>query len=58
MLERGWRLDSNGDYRPELGVDTAQLFEFIGATQAEEWAELKSSYGNDPDAAQRGFARR
>jgi hypothetical protein len=58
MLERGWRLGSNGGYRPELGLDTAQLFEFIGATQADAWAELKSFYGNDPDAAQRGFARR
>jgi type I restriction enzyme R subunit len=58
MLERGWRLANAAEYRPELGLDTAQLFEFIGATQAEAWAELKSFYGNDPDAAQRGFARR
>lgn len=58
MLERGWRLGNVADYRPELGLDTAQLFEFIGATQAQQWLELKSYYGGDPNAAQRGFAQR
>ena len=58
LRQRGWQLGSNADYRPELGLDTARLFEFIGATQADQWAELLSYYGGDPDQSQRGFARR
>jgi type I restriction enzyme R subunit len=58
MLERGWREGSPRDYRADLGLDTNQLFTFIGATQAAEWNELLSLYGNDPDAAQLGFAKR
>jgi type I restriction enzyme R subunit len=41
-----------------LGLDTAELFAFIGATQITEWEKLLGRYGNDPDAAQRGFAKR
>ncbi|MEU6036047.1 DEAD/DEAH box helicase family protein [Actinomadura sp. NPDC047616] len=53
-----WELGSPDDYRPELGLDTAQLFTFIGATQPEEWDELLGYYGGDADAAQLGFAKR
>lgn len=53
-----WTEGSASDYRPELGLDTAQLFTFIGDTQAEEWDELLTFYGSDPDAAQLGFAKR
>ena len=49
-------LPSNFD--PVLGLDTAELFAFIGATQPTEWEQLLGRYGNDPDAAQRGFAKR
>ena len=42
-----------------LGLDTAELYAFIGATQAKAWEQLLSrGYGNDPDAAQKGFAKR
>ena len=41
-----------------LGLDTAELFAFIGATQTAEWERLLGRYGNDPDVAQRGFAKR
>ncbi|GAA4889151.1 type I restriction endonuclease subunit R [Saccharopolyspora cebuensis] len=58
MRERGWELGSADDYAPELGLDTAQLFTFIGATQARKWDELLGYYGGDADAAQRGFAKR
>jgi type I restriction enzyme R subunit len=34
------------------------LFEFTGDTQARQWHELLGYYGSDPDAAQRGFAKR
>jgi len=58
MIERGWELGAASDYVPELGLDTAQLFTFIGATQQAEWDELLVYYGGDADAAQRGFAQR
>ncbi len=46
------------DFDPVRGLDTAELFRFIGATQADDWAELISRYGGDPDEAQRQFANR
>ncbi|RLL68722.1 type I restriction endonuclease [Streptomyces sp. Z26] len=58
MLEHGWTGTSPADYRPELGLDTTQLFTFIGTTQAADWAEIVAYYGGDPNAAQRGFAQR
>ncbi|WFE60231.1 type I restriction endonuclease [Micromonospora sp. WMMD712] len=58
MLTHGWELGSSADYRPDLGLDTGQLFAFIGATQAAEWDELVTLYGGDQAAAQRGFAKR
>lgn len=57
MLENGWELGSAADYRSELGLDTAQLFTFIGATQINEWNELIGYYGGDADTAQRGFVK-
>jgi type I restriction enzyme R subunit len=58
LLAGGWELGNNADYRADLGLDTAQLFTFIGATQAAEWEELVTFYGGDRDAAQSGFAKR
>src|SRR5690606_31841246 len=58
MLERGWQEGDPRDYRPELGLDTRQLFTFIGATQGDEWERLVMLYGNDTEAAQVGFAKR
>lgn len=58
MLERGWELGAASDYDPELGLDTGELFTFIGATQQAEWDELLTYYGGDANAAQRGFAQR
>ncbi|MET8948576.1 type I restriction endonuclease [Streptomyces sp. NPDC004542] len=58
LLERGWREGNRQHYRPHLGLDTAQLFEFVGRTQAGDWAELIALYGGDPDTAQAGFAKR
>lgn len=58
MLERGWQEGDPRDYRPELGLDTRQLFTFIGATQGDEWERLVMLYGSDTEAAQAGFAKR
>ena len=45
-------------YDPALALDTAELFTFIGATQAEAWEDLVQRNGGDPDVAQRRFAER
>ncbi|MGQ4517114.1 type I restriction enzyme subunit R domain-containing protein [Streptomyces sp. DW26H14] len=58
LLERGWSEGDRSHYQPQLGLDTAQLFEFIGKTQAVDWSELIALYGGDPDTAQAGFAKR
>ncbi|MBF9072238.1 type I restriction endonuclease subunit R [Streptacidiphilus fuscans] len=59
MTARGWREVQPQDYRVDLGLDTNELFTFIGATQAEAWGELVDlQYGGDPNAAQLGFAKR
>ncbi|WP_042398292.1 type I restriction endonuclease subunit R [Streptacidiphilus carbonis] len=59
MTEHGWREARPQDYRADLGLDTHELFTFIGATQPDEWGELVTTqYAGDPDEAQRGFAKR
>ena len=47
------------DFDAETGVDTADLFVFIGATQGEQWARLvDSAYGGNANRAQSGFVQR
>jgi len=46
------------DFDPVRGLDTGELFTFIGATQGETWEGLVKRYGGDRDAAQRKFADR
>jgi len=46
------------DFDPARGLDTAELVQFIGATQAESWETLKQRLGGDPDVAQAKFADR
>ena len=58
MLANGWSEGNKADYRPEFGLDTHQLFTFIGATQAAEWDDLVTYYGGDPNETQRGFVKR
>ncbi|MEV0611080.1 type I restriction endonuclease [Polymorphospora rubra] len=58
LLAGGWERGSNADYRANVGLDSHQLFTFIGATQADEWEDLITFYGGDRDAAQRGFVKR
>lgn len=57
LLAGGWVKGASSDFSCELGLDTAQLFTFLGATQIDEWDKLVGHYGS-PDAAQRKFARR
>ncbi|MEV6794440.1 type I restriction endonuclease [Streptomyces sp. NPDC051320] len=58
MTERGWREARPEDYQADLGLDTNELFTFLGESQIHEWNELLAVYGNDVNAAQRGFAQR
>ncbi|MYC84365.1 MAG: DEAD/DEAH box helicase [Acidimicrobiia bacterium] len=47
------------DFDGIAGVDTADLFEFIKATQAARWDRLvDSGYGGDPVKARAGFVQR
>jgi type I restriction enzyme R subunit len=46
------------DFDPVRGLDTAELFAFLGATQADNWEELKTRLGGEADAAQAKFADR
>ena len=57
LLRRGW-VRGQGTYSAELGLDTGELFKFVGATQAKAWARLVQLHGGDPDTAQKQFALR
>jgi type I restriction enzyme R subunit len=46
------------NFDPAVALDTAELFAFIGATQADEWEDLVQWNGGDPDVAQRRFMER
>ena len=50
--------DAPRDFDPAVGLDTAELFGFIGATQIDAWNDLIARYGGDPNEAQRKFAAR
>lgn len=56
LLASDWRQGASSDYRPELGLDTAQMFIFIGKTQNPAFERLKTAYG-DVTTAQREFAK-
>jgi type I restriction enzyme R subunit len=59
LLDQGGYLPSTpSNFDRALGLDTAELFAFIGSTQPNEWTALLARYGNDPSAAQRGFVKR
>lgn len=53
----GWLAGSPDNYKVEQGLDTAELFTFIMATQGQVWQRLSDAYG-DTITAQREFARR
>jgi type I restriction enzyme, R subunit len=57
LVDRGWSA-AQGTFRVELGIDTGEMFRFIGATQAKKWERLVDLYGGDRDTAQRQFAQR
>ena len=59
LLCGGYTKSAPEHFDRALGLDTAELFAFIGATQVKSWDALVArGYGGDVAAAQRGFARR
>ncbi len=54
----GYTQGSVAHFDPDRGIDTAELFAFIGATQIDQWNLLIMLHGGDPDTAQRAFADR
>lgn len=58
LTHGGYEPGSNSDYDAAIGLDTAQLFTFIGATQNDEWERLLKLHGGDPDIAQKRFCDR
>ena len=58
MLAAGWHRGSSHDYRPDVGLDVAQLFAFIHATQPTAWAKVLGYHGGDEATARAKFAQR
>jgi type I restriction enzyme R subunit len=56
LLSRGWQRGQN-TFSAGLGVDTGELYRFIGGSQGASWERLVGLYG-DPETAQRQFAQR
>ncbi len=54
----GYTQTWTGTFDPSLGLDTSELFTFIGETQGKKWEQLVTRYGGDRDQAQAGFAQR
>ena len=57
LVDRGWS-PAQGTFNVELGIDTGEMFRFIGASQGDTWERLIELYGGDPATAQRQFAQR
>lgn len=57
LLGNGWIQGASDAYNRALGLDTAQLFTFIGATQVEAWEKLVGLHGSQ-EKAQQKFASR
>jgi type I restriction enzyme, R subunit len=57
LVEHGWGQGSPDSYNRALGLDTAELATFLGATQADAWERLVQRHG-DQETAQRKVAQR
>jgi len=57
LTANGWHAGAASSYTRHLGLDTAELYTFIGATQIEAWDKLITAHGSQ-DKAQQKFARR
>ena len=50
--------EHKADFDPTVGLDTAELFAFIGSTQADGWAKLVKAHGGDLAVARQKFVKR
>jgi len=50
LLANGWMQGTASHYRRDFGLDTAVLFEFIGATQPNQWSRLIALHGGANEA--------
>jgi type I restriction enzyme, R subunit len=57
LLQRGWARGPRL-YDAELGLDTSEMWEFVGKTQAKRFDKLIELHGEDQTAAMRSFAIR
>jgi type I restriction enzyme R subunit len=57
LVARSWQR-AQGTFSADLGIDTGEMFRFIGATQIKSWERLIELYGGDQPTAQRQFAQR
>lgn len=57
LVERGWS-GAASTFNIELGLDTGEMYRFIGATQLDRWEKLIELYGGVQTTAQRQFAQR
>jgi type I restriction enzyme, R subunit len=57
LVAAGWHRGQLDGYNRELGLDTDQMFSFIGATQNDVWEQLRVHYGDDTGEAHLQFAR-
>ncbi|MFD7289522.1 type I restriction endonuclease subunit R [Streptomyces sp. NPDC059863] len=58
LLSHGWRRGLANTYRHELGIDTAELATFLGASQNDAWLRLQAEYGEGERASIQRFAKR
>src|SRR5207253_1508782 len=54
----GNRPEWEGDFVADKGIDSVELFAFIGATQAKTWAGLLKAHGSNPEMARHKFLQR
>src|SRR4051794_10694054 len=57
LLSRGWVAGQSANYRRDLGLDAAVLFEFIEEAQPKQWAALAKVHGGAEQAKVK-FAKR
>lgn len=58
LLSGGYTKSPASHFDFDLGLDTEELFGFIAETQTSWWDELVKRYGNNSNAAQKGFVAR
>ena len=54
----GTEPEQRQDFDAKLGLDLAELFAFIEATQGEEWAKLVKAHGGEEELARQKFVHR